>query len=115
VVVVAAAHICRSAWGTSVNSLSAPAWLVEAASAVVETGEERAVHYESADEYIVVVTGREFVFSGAHGPPGRADPRGDTLVLRFSKDGSRQGVGIPYVPLDVSSYAPPQELPLRRE
>jgi hypothetical protein len=93
--------------------VDAPTWLLDSVLAAVQpTGVETADWYATADEYVVVVHGREFVMSAARLPPGSAPPRGPVLVLRNARDGSPISVALPYTEPDLSAAGAVRSLPL---
>ena len=67
--------------GDTVHIVNAPTWLIDAVRAAVQpTGAETADWYETWDEHVVVVRGREFVMFAARVPPGSGVPRGPIPV-----------------------------------
>jgi hypothetical protein len=90
--------------GDTVDDVNAPTWLLDSVrTAVQPTGAETADWYETPDEYIVVVRGREFVMSAARLPHGAGVPHGRLLVLRYTRDGSIISVALPYADPDLSA------------
>jgi hypothetical protein len=99
--------------GGTVDIVKVPTWLLDSVRAAVQpTGAETAEWYETTDEYVVVVRGREFVMSAARVPPGSGVPRGPVLVLRYSRDGRQISVALPHAEPDLPIVGERGRLPL---
>jgi hypothetical protein len=99
--------------GDTVDLVNAPTWLLDSVRIAVQpSGAETADWYETPDEFIVVIRGREFVMYAARLPPGSGVPRGPVLVLRYSRDDNRISVALPSVEPDLSTVGDRRTLPL---